>query len=323
MKLLFLILPFFMLNCISEKRQSDYQAQKVLHIDLGEKLSSKELQISGLDWHGDDLILLPQFPEDFGGNAFSIPKADIIRYVNGDTSPLNISEISFIENGIREKITNPEYEAIAFTGDTAYLLTEKERPMESYIVRAKLDSKNVLNIEPDKAKKIPIPFDTFEMGCESIVLIDDTIHVFYEANGSNINSSPQVFRFDLDLNPLQSLALPNIEFRITDATRVDDANSFWVINNFWQGEERKLKPAEDEFIPNIFNKREDGIKRLLHLELKDNEIIIADTYPLMLESEEWNWEGLVKLDDIGFLIINDEYSPKPEKTTLGFIPLNK
>ena len=132
-----------------------------------------------------------------------------------------------------------------------------------------------------------------------------------------------VYCFDLDLNRLKPIDIPSIEFRITDATKADANNRFWVINNFWEGEEKKLSPAQDNFIPNIFSKRENGIKRLLHLELRDGEIKITDKKTLMLAYEGWNWEGLVLLDDLGFLIINDEYSPMPERTNLAFIPLLK
>ena len=322
MKLFLIFISLFAFCCAEEKDMKSYRTAEITSINLGEKFSNKDLQISGLDWHGNDLILLPQFPADFNFKIFSVSKQDILHYLEGDQKALPVSEISFKENGLRDNILEPEYEAIAFNGDRAYLLTEKENPMESYIVRAAI-SDGSLNIENNKYSKIPIPFDIFEMGCEALFIAEDTIYVFYEANGVNIFSQPVVFRFDLELNPLSPVSLPNIEFRVTDATQIDTDNSFWIINNFWEGEESKLQPAQDAFIPDVFNNRDHGVKRLIQLKLNAGSISFAGMHPIMLRPENWNWEGLVKLDNKGFLIINDEFSPEPMKTSLGFIPYPK
>jgi hypothetical protein len=51
-----------------------------------------------------------------------------------------------------------------------------------------------------------------------------------------------------------------------------------------------------------------------------DKIIRTDSEPiqLVLEKNSRNWEGLVRLDDQGFLMIVDEHP----RTILAFVPMN-
>ena len=42
----------------------------------------------------------------------------------------------------------------------------------------------------------------------------------------------------------------NIEYRITDATKVDENNKFWSINYFWPGDKKALEPSRDLIFEN-------------------------------------------------------------------------
>ncbi len=50
--------------------------------------------------------------------------------------------------------------------------------------------------------------------------------------------------FDFDLVSLPSVPFPTIEYRITDATQLDEQNHFWAINYFYEGD-RDLLPVKD------------------------------------------------------------------------------
>ena len=51
----------------------------------------------------------------------------------------------------------------------------------------------------------------------------------YEANGSNLRKDPYQLLFSVNDLSLKRIQSPNIEYRITDATKVKN-NKFWAIN---------------------------------------------------------------------------------------------
>ena len=62
----------------------------------------------------------------------------------------------------------------------------------------------------------------------------------------------------------------------------------------------------------------DAVERLIELEIKNNEIIISDSEPIQLildENDSRNWEGVARLDDMGFLLATDKYP----RMIFGFI----
>ena len=77
------------------------------------------------------------------------------------------------------------------------------------------------------------------------VLNDGRLLTIYEANGANLNERPTAHLFTPDLQPLLSLPIPQLEYRITDATAVDEDDRFWVINYAPRQSIYKLDPAED------------------------------------------------------------------------------
>ena len=63
------------------------------------------------------------------------------------------------------------------------------------------------------------------------------------------------------------------------------------------------------------------VERLVEMQLSDDAVTIVPAPPIQLElvdaETSRNWEGIVRLDDRGFLLVTDKY---PE-TVLGFVPL--
>ena len=61
------------------------------------------------------------------------------------------------------------------------------------------------------------------------------------------------------------------------------------------------------------------IARLLEFELTETSVTLVDRPPIQLELHPLglrNWEGIVRLEDRGFLLVTDKF---PE-TILGFVP---
>jgi hypothetical protein len=58
----------------------------------------------------------------------------------------------------------------------------------------------------------------------------------------------------------------------------------------------------------------------LQLSIGEEGLALTDTPPIQLslmEGEARNWEGIVALDDLGFLIVSDTYP----RTIFSFIPI--
>jgi hypothetical protein len=130
-------------------------------------------------------------------------------------------------------------------------------------------------------------------------------------------------RFNLDLTPLDPLPMSNLEYRITDAYPVSDTQ-FWVINYFFPGD-TKLKPADDALTAlygqGATHAQYTTVERLVLMQVDSvGKIVPADQPPVLLQllndDDSRNWEGLVVLDDLGFLLATDKY---PE-TLFAFVP---
>ncbi len=96
-----------------------------------------------------------------------------------------------------------------------------------------------------------------------------------------------------------------------------------MINYFYPGD-NDLK-AQAEPLAEIYGKgathnQYEGVERLVEFHYSPGEIVLNQTPPIQLELDlelgSRNWEGLVRLDDLGFLLITDEYPT----TILGFVP---
>ncbi|MEL7144127.1 MAG: hypothetical protein AAFY33_04265 [Cyanobacteria bacterium J06643_4] len=155
---------------------------------------------------------------------------------------------------------------------------------------------------------------------EAILLTEDQIVSIYEVSGQRLTPEPEMHTFDYSLAPRPSIPFPNIEYRITDATELDENNRFWVINYFFSGD-RDLLPERDPLTIRYgrgeTHRQYQSVERLIELAYSDSGITLTNTPPIQLEltEAERNWEGIARLDNDGFLIITDKF---PE-TILGFV----
>jgi hypothetical protein len=147
--------------------------------------------------------------------------------------------------------------------------------------------------------------------------------LFYEANGAAVYPEGRAPVFDRDLNPLEPLALDNLEYRLTDATASDGQGRFWVSNYFFPGDLAILPmadPLAEQFGRGPSHATASVVERLVELRLPDGQgrIALSGTPPVQLRLAEGqvprNWEGIARLDGRGFLLVTDRY---PE-TILAF-----
>jgi hypothetical protein len=204
-------------------------------IPLTDPLNTPDAELSGLAWYGEQLILLPQYPSRFGGSVFSLDKAEIGAFLRGESSaPLAPQPIAFDDGALYALVDGFEgFEAIAFDGDRAYLTVESRTPfgMLGLLVSGRMGMDGaLLSIDPFAQSSIPAQAGLSNMTDEAITRLGDLLITLYEANGANVNPEPEAHLFDGSLTPLGTVPAPTIEYRVTDATDVDDAGRFWVIN---------------------------------------------------------------------------------------------
>ncbi len=313
-----------MLKIVSETPVTD--------IPLAGPVADRNAEISGMTWYGDYLIMLPQYPnfftEEGDGFVFAVPKADLVAFLDGTSSqPLEPVQIPFVAPGLQEGITGFEgYEAIVFVGDKAFLTieTEAETGMVGYLVSGAIaPDLSALTLDTTALTEIQSQAGVGNMSEETLIVAGEMLATIYEANGAGVNAAPVAHLFDTGLAPTETLPFPNIEYRITDATALDGNNRFWAINYFFPGDSDLLPisdPVVNQYGEGSTHVNNAGVERLVEFQYDASGITLTDTPPVQMEllpDALRNWEGLVRLDNQGFLIATDKYP----QTILSFVPL--
>jgi hypothetical protein len=325
-KLVVLFILILTLNYSSEHLPDEYE---VFGIALEGPAADRNAEISSLTWYQDYLIIMPQYPdfEDKSGigKLFAIPKKELIAYINKEiTEPIKPLEIKINISFFANTISGFEgFEAIAFFENKVFMTIESEpEAVFGYLVRGEimpdmseiiLDTTRITTILPQE--NIPNASE------ETILVTKDRIITIYEGNGEIINPQPVAHVFDHELNPITMIPIPAIEYRITDATIIDENHEFWVINYFWPGDRESFQPGKDElsilYEKGKTHQESEIVERLVQLKYENEEILLTPEPPLQLKliDEARNWEGLVRLENYGFIIATDKYP----KTILGYI----
>lgn len=302
-----------------------------LEIKLAEEFTIGDPEYSGLAWVGQNLILLPQYPDRFpgplGGNILSVPKERIQSYLSGpQDTPLILKKIGFNDDGVSKTVPGFEgFEALVIDEKSIYLTIEAKEGEGrlGYIVSGTVDLVlGEIHLDRSSLKQIRSSSFMFQMSFESLLMWGDLLVAFYEANGQGITESPQAVVFDKELNQLEEIPIPFVEYRITDATSISEEGFFWMINYYYPGEE-KLKPKSDpivqQFGQGTSHAKEETVERLVQFFIKDGNLTFGNRPPIQLTLEtdvSRNWEGIVRLDNQGFLIISDTYP----RTIFSFVP---
>ncbi len=303
-------------------------AKEVLPIEilLTGEATERSLEMSGLAWYNDYLILMPQYVNESKPRFYYLKKSTINDWLNGNKEkPLNPSKIDIIMPDYFNSIIGYQgFEAICFIGNKAYLIIETKNNdlMKSFIVKGSMDIKSkTLIIDPEKKVEILLPVNIKNMGYESILKYKYRLMVLFEANGINVNSDPKASFYNSSLKQKGHISFPNIEYRITDATELDDQGRFWAINFFWPGEKKRLNPGKDLVLNNTVkgetHQQFEHVERLVEFKIDGKNIYKTNSLPIQLKLNQnsRNWEGVVRMENKGFLMIVDEHP----RTILAFI----
>lgn len=284
--------------------------------NLPDNVAASENEISGMAWYGDTLVMLPQYAADV---LYTSEKSDILQAIDDDTLTLKVSELSFVIDGNLEISGFQGYEAIAFYENTVYLTIEANAGnMHSYIVMGSISESGIV-MDAASVTEIEQPTNLNNKAHEAMTLIGEQALPFYEWNFGLETSF--TFQFGADLSSAIQLDFPIIPYRVTDATTVDEEGRFWAINYLFPNDTSRI---EDEKFAELSNQgthaQYEHIERLIELQISDDGTIVwLDNPPLYLAlaKDPRNWEGLVRLDNRGFLLATDRF---PE-TLLAFVPV--
>jgi len=236
-----LLLIIFSLFIIACNRNISPQTPKkiikeysVLNIPLYGEASERRAEISGLAWHNNDLVLLPQYPHRFAGkysgSLFYIPKKEIYKFLKGKVSKIKPKKIDFSAPGLKKySVQNDGYESIAFAGDTVFMTIEVVRKDSSFgfVVKGFYDTlSNKITLFKSTLTKVHPPANLRNISQETLTLTPNRVLTLYEANGINVNPSPGVDFYNKNLKMHYRIPLSHIEYRITDATSVDSKTGF-------------------------------------------------------------------------------------------------
>jgi hypothetical protein len=306
-------------------------AQPITEIPLSGPLTNRRAEFSGLAWYGDYLILLPQWPSHWDNQIFMLHKADIVDFLTGKRpEPLTPQPIVLVNGDWATQIPGFDgFESIAFAGERAYLTIESKPggKMLSYVVTGVI-APDLSELRLDNTRLTPVEpqTDIDNLGEETLFLAGDRVVTIYEANSLFVNPMPVAHLFDRELAAKGTLPMTDIPYRVTDATPLDAANRFWVINYFFPGDKQlrqRLGLAGAAPNPLADDK---PVEQLVELQFGPTGITEVDTPPISLQLQDnnvaRNWEGIARLETPelnGFLLATDYYPG----TIFAFVPKPK
>ena len=309
----------------------------VVPIALEGPAAERDAEFSSLAWYGDKLFLMAENPNIYAsdGNAglfYTLTKDELMAYLVAaayglEPAPLTPATVPVIAADIAATVPGFDgFEAVTFVDDTIYLMIEAEADdgtMRGYLVKGTVEGDlESITLDVENRTEIMPQTDIGNMSYESLFAFDDTLVPFYEITGANVNSDPAAYIYDLDLQQTGEVPFPTVEYRVTDATLPDADGVFWAINYLFPGEDFLIvesDPLVEQFGQGATHAQFPHVERLIELQYTPEGISLTGTAPIQLELPDENarnWEGLARLDDLGFLIVTDKYP----QTILAFVP---
>lgn len=297
-------------------------------LELAAPLDDPEMEISGLAWWHDQLVLMPQYPDRHGDHLFAIARSAIDAYVDdpSNAEPLEARPVPFDTQGVEDMIEGFDgFEALDFAGHDVYFAVEGDRDetqSAGFAVRGQVVGRlERVVLDPGRFSTIEPQNDLANTGYEALLVQGDRVLALYETNGE-VNDAPRVMSFDRELHRSRDIPLQPIEYRVTDATAMDGQGRFWVANYHWPGAPWApgVCSLTERYGEGESHSRCRTVERLVELRMTDRGISPTNRAPIQLElvddEHARNWEGVVRLGDRGFLLATDEH---PD-TILAFVP---
>tara|TARA_B110000116_G_C16746391_1_gene541114 strand:- start:644 stop:1525 length:882 start_codon:yes stop_codon:yes gene_type:complete len=293
-------------------------------------MKNSDEEISGMDWYYDNLILLP---ENLNGYAFAIKKTEIdSRIDKSDTTAIKPQKIKFNTPNYKNTIPGfDSFEAIAFRGYEVYVTIEIkfDNSMSCLLARGHIDNRSLeITIPEQTLTTLDVPSYVDNMSFESLILNKDRIIALFEANGDSLVDNPYALSINLSGKDINKHKMSSINYRIADATKVDDKNRFWAINYFFPGDKKTLKPSTDilsaRYGNGLTHSLSRRVERLIEYKIENNKVVLTKSPPIEIKLEgkktSRKWEAIARYENKGFLLATDKY-PKPY-TLFAYIPFN-
>lgn len=293
-------------------------------LPLAGPATARSAEFSGLAWHGDVLLMLPQFPK---GALMALDKQAVLESLSATgPPPLTPRTIPFDDAGLPALIPGfAGYEALSVSGEQVYLAIETESldcTMGAWLVAGRIDpASSAITLDSETRVAVPLSAQRCNMAVEALTVLGDAVYALEEANGARVTTAPQAHVFDRWLHPRGTVPMPALEYRVTDATACDSEGVFWVTNYLWPGDLHKLDPApapQDLPPADGTNAALPQRERLVALRIQGGSVVRAAVAPIWLAVDPAagrNWEGVVRLEDRGFLVVTDEHP----STLFGFV----
>jgi hypothetical protein len=298
---------------------------------LAPPLDQASMEISGLTWYGDTLVVLPQYPARGSAEGertlYGIARSNLERAVRDSTVRLDPFPIPLHGNGFNDHAHVYEgCEAIAFRDGEVFVLVEGNGDgagMEGYLIRGTVEpGLRGIHLRASDERSLPMQARLRNMSYEALTVRGDTVLALFEANGARVNATPQMLRFADGRQALDPLSFPTLEYRLTDATALDAEHRFWVTNYFYPGERKVLTPGPDSLAlrygAGATHQSSEVVERLVEYRYTPRGIHRTDTPPVWLQlggGTGRNWEGVARFGD-GFLIATDKFPT----TILAYVP---
>ena len=311
-----------------------FEETAVQNIALAGELADRKAEISGMAWYGETLILMPQYPNFYleegtedNGSVFAIAKTDIDAYLNRESfAPIEATKIPFSAPEAYAIEGFEGFESIVFDGDNVYLTIEVEGAdgMYGYLIAGTIaPDLSAMTLDTTTMTEIASQSGVENMSDETMFLAEGSLVTVHEANGVAVNAAPVAHIFGTDLSEAGTVTLANVEYRLTDATALDENNTFWAINYFYPGEEvllPEVDPIAEMYGEGPTHAATAGVERLVEFSYSADGIVMTETAPIMMQlmadGNLRNFEGIVRYE-AGFLLATDKYP----STILGFVPL--
>lgn len=293
-------------------------------IKLSGNVSERNSEISGLAWHKNDLFFVAQYPGNYAegesGVLWKISKKEIYNAIENPEAVLTPRKVMLNTNGMGNVINSrgSGLEAIVFDGDDVYLSIENSELKDTYgiIVKGKIDAHgDKISILPESAVKIEHKVNIFNFAEETLTQSRDYIISIFEGNGRKIYPDAKAHLVSKKTGDISVIPIEHLEYRITDATELDENGNFWVINYFYPGDKSKMKLCPDKVVCKFgigkTHRKNEQVERLVEFNFDGKRLQMTDRPPIQLklkkDCKSNNWEGIVRLDDKGFLLITDYY----------------
>lgn len=303
------LLILFLFFCGGCRNTPPGEPLPVREIPLAGEATRARAEISGLAWHGDDLIILPQYPGRFGDNIFTLPRTKIIAFLDGKRNiSLAPRPLPFDDDGLSRRIPGFEgFEAIVCADSRVYVTVEAShhRTMTGYVAAGHIDASGI-RLDAGTLRAVPSASGRSNMTEEALVLHEGLLYSMHELNGADVNPAPAAHVFSAGLAPRETVPFPVLDWRVTDATAADDEGIFWVCNTLYPLDAPRFGAGRWK------------VEQLVALKVTPEGIVRLSRPALKLQPDfrSRNWEGLVRLEDRGFLLVTD----RVPRTILAFVP---